>query len=239
MEYLWLTLIAVGGGLIQTTVGFGLGIFVMAFFPFFLPMATSVTVSCLFSLIGSIWVCWAYRKKIRFRLLVFPLLGFFVSNTLTTIFAVQQNDTLLKRILGIFLIILSFYFIFFSSKIHIRPTRLNGSIAGLLGGVTHALFSIGGPPVVIFYLAALEDKDEYLATIQTYFLICNIYTLSVRASVGLVTANMLLLTLAGFVGLAAGVFIGAKIYSRLNKQNLLRLVYGFMMLTGIWITIAG
>ena len=67
---------------------------------------------------------------------------------------------LLKKVFGVFLMLLSVYFLVFSSKLKIKATLMSATVCGTLAGILGGLFGIGGPPMVIFFLAALDDKEE-------------------------------------------------------------------------------
>ena len=80
-------------------------------------------------------------------------------------FSAVVSGKIFKILLGIVLVLLSFYFLFFDSKIKIRPTTVNGVFAGTLSGVLVGLFSTGGPPVVLYLSKATTDNLIYFATV--------------------------------------------------------------------------
>ena len=132
------------------------------------------------------------------------------------------------------LILLSIYMFFFSSKIKIKPNPFTGLVAGGGSGVLGGLFSMGGPPVVIYFMQSEgDDKEKYLATIQMYFLLSNIYGTTVKAINGFITKEVLILAAFGSVGMVAGIFIGKLIFKRLRADVLRRVVYCFMAVAGV------
>ena len=136
--------------------------------------------------------------------------------------------------LGAALILLSGYMFFFSSKIKIKPSPFTGLAAGGFSGILGGIFSMGGPPVVIYFMQSEgDDKDRYLATIQMYFLLSNVYGTAVKAINGFITKDVLILAAFGTVGMIAGIFIGKLIFKKLRVDILRRVVYCFMAVAGV------
>jgi len=140
----------------------------------------------------------------------------------------------LKIILGITLILLSIYFTFFKKDgIKIQPNWFNtislGSLSGLMGG----LFSMQGPPVVYYYLSTQENKEEYMAQTQCFFLLGNLWMTMLRAGEGIITAEVGKNYLIAITGCLTGMWIGAHIYNKMNRDMLLKLIYIFLAYSGV------
>ena len=101
------------------------------------------------------------------------------------------------------------------------------------------MFSIGGPPIVAYYLNALEDKREYTATTQMFFIITTMALLVMHIRLGNVTREVLRFSAAAVAGLAVGTGLGLAVFRRLPLTTIKRLVYGFMLGMGLYILIFG
>ena len=145
----------------------------------------------------------------------------------------QQSDSTLILLLGIFLVILSVYFMFFSDKIKIKPTWYSGLIAGCISGVLSGLFSTGGPPMVIYYMQTEKDVKGYLATIQTFFMLAGMLNTVYKAAAGMVTPNVLIFFAVGLVSVIIGTFLGKRIFNKLNAKLLKKCIYGMMAISGV------
>ncbi|MEA4966263.1 MAG: sulfite exporter TauE/SafE family protein [Oscillospiraceae bacterium] len=233
MIVLLMLLISACGGLIQRVSGFGYSIFVMLFLPYFLPTpVAAATVSVLVSCVASGYNAVRYRRDIRFRTMAPSLCAAAVAIPVSVHFAAAAPVGLMKLLLGAVLILFSLYFLFFSSRIHIRPTVPGGLLAGALGGTLNGLFSTGGPPMVLYLVNATEDNQSYFATIQAYFFLTNCFSGTARALSGLVTREVLLLFAVSAVGCFFGNFLGKKIFHRMNQALLRRVIYIGMMISG-------
>ena len=234
MIFLLFILATAAGAFIQTTTGFGFGILVMIFYPQLLPsVLMSVTVSGMLSLQTNVVTMLRYFRHIAWKKLLWPMLCYAVVSFAAIRFSMGQADALMKRLLGVMLILLSIWFLFFGKRVRIRPTPAAGLAAGALSGLFSGLFSIGGPPIVVYLLSSAESNEEYMATTQTYFTITSIYALTVRALSGLVTLESLKFAALGILGVAAGVFLGRRVFQRLNADRLRMAVYIFMAAAGV------
>jgi len=238
-ELLLVFLLSTCGAVVQSATGFGYGILVMSFFPLFLPTVSAVTVSGASSLLLSLIIGWRFRRYIRFRLIIAPLIAYCIVSSISVALSVSAADSVLKRALGIFLIVLSLYFIFRSGRFRIRPTPVNGLIAGGLSGVFSGFFGMGGPPMVVYMLSATDRNEEYMGTLQFYFFFNSIFTTTMRALHGAVTPDVVRWGGAAMLALIGGSAIGTYFFKKMDAATLRKLVYGFMIITGIIMLIKG
>lgn len=234
IELLYLFLVAAGGGFIQRVSGFGLGIFVMLFLPHFMPTHTAAAaVSSLFSCGTSTYNVIKYRKRIDYKTVLPMLIASLVTIPFAVHFSASITQDFFKMLLGIVLIILSVYFLFFNKHVKIKPTIVNGAVSGALGGILGGLFSTGGPPVVLYLSHAVNETLVYFASIQFYFCLTNIYATATRALNGIITWNLLAYALLGMIGCMLGDFLGKRIFDKLNPKNMKLIIYIGMIISGI------
>ena len=82
--------------------------------------------SCLFSCGTSVYNAVKFRKDVNFRTLLPLLCAALVAVPVGVHFSDDLPEKLLTTLLGVVLIGLSIYFLFFSQRIRIRPTAVNG-----------------------------------------------------------------------------------------------------------------
>ena len=138
-----------------------------------------------------------------------------------------------KKILGIMLLVLSIYFLFFKGKIKLPSDPQYGFLAGLIGGITNGLFGAGGPPVVIYLLGATASHAIYLATIQGYFAFNNIYATIVRFLSGQLTPEVLTGLWGAIPAMVLGIFVGDRLAPHLPDKTILKGIYILMALSGL------
>ncbi|MPN35249.1 hypothetical protein SDC9_182746 [bioreactor metagenome] len=178
-----------------------------------------------------------YKKYAKIKETIFPLIGYFVSMPLFSKLALGVLSAYLKFLLGITLVGLSFYFIKYNGKIKIAATKKNGLIAGVVSGAFSGLFSIGGLPIIAYFINAHDDKNEYMGTVQFYFIFTCAYSTIVRVFLGVITKNTLILAIPGLVGLMVGMSLGAKIIKKLNVGEMRKASYYVTGICGVWMII--
>lgn len=225
---------AMAGGTVQSITGFGAGIVMMVFVPNFLPLLEGSAVSALVAIPMQIAMMVTYWKHIRFDYLWKPLLFYMAASAVAVHFAVGKDMSMLKVGFGIFLVILAIYFMFFSEKLKLKANWLSAGVCGGISGTASGLFGIGGPPMVLYFLALTgSDKLAYLGTIQTFFNVTSLYTTGLRVINGIFTWKLVPFILCGMVGILFGKAIGTRVVSKINADTMKKLVYAFMAFAGI------
>ncbi len=229
-----IALVVLCASFIQSVTGFGFGIFSMIFLPTLFGVYTEGNVlSSMLSLFTSLAVALAMWKKISWKNLIFPLVGCLFSTYFAVEFiGTQDNDTLIL-LLGVLLVVLSVYFFFFSGKLRIKATWYTGLSMGILSGIMDGMFSIGGPPIVIYYMQSEDSSENYLATVSTYFAVSGMISVGTKAAKGFITTNVWIAFAIGFVAMALGALVGKLARDKCNSAMIKKAVYGFMAVSGI------
>ena len=228
-------LLSIIASFIQRVSGFGFGIFVMMFFPFFLPSyGESLTLSGL--LAGTTALLIAVRD---WRYICWRLMGIIILfNVIASFVAIEYMSSLgnetLKRCLGIVLVLISLYFLFYEGKLNLRFRSKSAQvIIGTISGVMGGMFAMPGPPVVLYCIGVIEDKQRYITTLQAFSVIFNIFYTLFRARVGFFGENTLLWWGIGLIGLVIGAWLGSLCFERISRILLKRIVYIIMLISGV------
>lgn len=237
--FVLVALIALAGSFVQSTTGFGYAVTCMALWPLLLPFKTATVVELITALFMTLAIAARYWRFINWKQLLWPTLAALPANWLGVQLLQNNSDHTLRRILGAALMVLAVYFIFFSKKLRIRPTTTSGLAAGAVAGLSGGMFSIGGPPIVAYYLCALEDKREYTATTQMFFILTTLSLLVMHLQLGNITGEVLRISGAALAGLAVGTGLGLAVFRRLPLETIKKLVYGFMLVMGLYILVTG
>lgn len=235
MTYVWLVLVSVVGGFLQSAVGFGYAVFVMVFFPMFLPsIPAASTVSCLMCLLASSAMLFQYRKFVQPKKVLWPIASYF----LVMPFAIRLATRIPKRemsiLLGVFLLGVGLYYLFYSEKLRIPCTPAAGLGAGALSGLFSGLFAVSAPPAALYCLSIMESKEAYVSTLQFFFVITNIYAMTVRIINGLLSGQILLWSLFATAGMSVGMLAGDAVYRKADLSSIKRWVFLFISIMGLW-----
>ena len=228
-----IALVALLAGYTQSVTGFGFGIVAMIFLPrLLLYTEANVTSSILSTLTSLVSLILTFRK-VNWKNLIFPVAGCFFTNYLAITFIKSSANDTLMLLLGIALFALSVYFFFFSDKIKIKAAWYTGLCAGVISGFMSGMFSIGGPPVVIYYMQSEKDSERYLATISAYFVLSGIISISMKFASGFVTATVWIALALGLCGMLLGALFGNLTRTKIKPAAMKKAVYGVMAVSGL------
>jgi uncharacterized membrane protein YfcA len=115
------------------------------------------------------------------------------------------------------------------------PRRTPGSLGalavGAASGVLNGAAGIGGPPAIVFYFATAGTAVSR-ATLIAFFLFTDVYALAWAGGSGLLTNVGWQLIAVGLPFSLAGIWLGQRLYRRLNDAQLRRLIWMLLALLG-------
>lgn len=228
-----LLIVSILGSFIQSITGFGCAILAMSILPLVLPFKTAAVAMALAALVMTFKVSFSLRENINYRILVIPFIASLAGRTIGVHILNSYDTNMLQKILGILLILLSLWFIFFNHAVKLEANSVTGLSAGLASGILGGLCNISGPPLVIYFFSVLKEKKEYNATIQATFFLGGLYTILLHILYGNITEEIVKLSAVAVVGVAIGSSIGLAMFSKINKKILSRIIYSFIMVMGI------
>lgn len=227
---------ALVAGFVQGVTGFGSGIIMMIFLPSLLPISQSAGVSTLTMSVAIIMVAWHYRKSLKWKKLVVPF-AIYISVAIFSVYLSEFLDpSYLKILLGLLLVILALYHVFMSVhsvKLKTIPVYVMVFFA-LISGFFNGMFGIGGPLMALYFLTISDSKENYLASIQTFFLIDTVFITSMRFATGILTLGNLKYILVGMVGAILGTILANRLVKHLNLKVMTYFIYGFIGVSGMY-----
>ena len=227
-----LTIIA---SFIQRVSGFGFGIFVMMFFPFFLPSyGESVMLSGLLAGSTALMIALRNWQYIRWNLMGRVVLFNVVASYLATEYMSSLGNDTMKQCLGVVLILIALYFLFGEGKMgRIFKSKLAQVTIGSISGVMGGMFAMPGPPLVLYTISTIDDKREYVTTLQAFSVVMNICYTLFRFKAGFYSEDTWLWWLVGLVGAIIGSSVGARCFERISSCTLKYIVYAMMIVSGV------
>ena len=235
MTLLFVFILTIIASFIQRVIGFGFGIFVMMFFPFFLPSyGDAVMLSGL--LAGSTALMIAVRnwKYIRWKLMGGVVIFNIIASYLATEYMRSLGNNTMKQWLGVMLILIALYFIFSEGKIgRVFKSKLAQVTIGSVSGVMGGMFAMPGPPLVLYCISTIEDKREYVTTLQAFSVVINLCYTFFRFKAGFYSEDTWLWLLVGLGGAVIGSFIGSRFFELISNHTLKYIVYVMMIISGV------
>ena len=233
LRSLILFLSSAAGGVVQGTCGFGCGILAMLGYSSYLPVNQAAAVTSVINFGITFPTFLRYRKHLTVKKILLPFLIYTVSSVLIIHASVRLNAGLLKRFFGLFLLLLSLYHFTLAGRQPPRWTPLMTVLAFLVSGLGSGLFAVGGPLMVLYFLAHTDSTEEFLADTQMIFAVNALPTLTMRVRSGLLTAGHVPLLVPGLLGVLGGFWLAGRLAGRLDKPKLTRLVYLAVGVSGL------
>ena len=227
-----LTIIA---SFIQRVSGFGFGIFVMMFFPFFLPSyGESVMLSGLLAGSTALMIALRNWQYIRWNLMGRVVLFNVVASYLATEYMNSLGNDTMKQCLGVVLILIALYFLFGEGKMgRMFKSKLAQMTIGSISGVMGGMFAMPGPPLVLYCISTIDDKREYVTTLQAFSVVMNLCYTLFRFNAGFYSEDTWLWWLVGLMGAVIGSSVGARCFERISSRTLKYIVYAMMIVSGV------
>ncbi|MCX8130979.1 MAG: sulfite exporter TauE/SafE family protein [Clostridia bacterium] len=229
-----LVLINFFSAFIQASSGLGYAIFAMFFMPLVLPFQQCSIISAAIIVVIGIQMTVSLRSHIKIKKIILPM-AFCILTTWVGIYIIRViNEDLMRTVMGVFLIILSFYFYITNKcKIRIKEGFITGMTIGSLTGLLTGMFNIVGPLLTLYYYENSEDNLEFKANIEFSFLIAGMYSLCLnllyaRPDVFLIKA----IGLSAAGAILAGI-IGLHLFRKIDKHKLKYIIIGALPIMGI------
>lgn len=225
---------ALAAGLIQGVTGFGAGIVMMLVLPYLYPLTQSAGISVCVSLFLLLSMVYTYRKYINFKLIPIPSITFLIVITFTIMYSVDLDASLMKKVFGIFLIVLAIYYLFFNKQSSDKPmSKVTAVFCIIISAICDGLFGIGGPLMVLYFMNKTKDHQEYIGTIQTFFMINCLYTTIFRIYKGILLPEHIMIIIIGITGIIIGGLLANKLVNRLDVELVKKLTYIMIGISGI------
>lgn len=237
---MWTTLflvfaLTIVASFIQRVTGFGFGIFVMMFFPHFLPTyGECTTLSGLLAGSTALIIAVQNWRYIRWRMMGIVLLFNVVASYIAIEYMTALSNDTLKRCFGAVLILIALYFLFLDGRTKVSlKSPLAQSGVGTISGIMGGMFAMPGPPVVLYSVSVLPDKREYVATLQAFSVLFNLFYTLFRLRVGFFSSSTLPLWAFGLLGGFIGAWLGSRLFRLISNARLKQLVYLMMIISGV------
>ena len=234
MKTFILAVTAFFAGLVQGIAGFGSGPVQMMTYTVYWPLAVAAAMSVCVSVPLNLNMTLTYLKEIKWKKVLVPIVPYMVICSVAINFSKSFDQVLMKKIFGGFLILLAVYYLFFNRNTEKKQfTLVRTLIYIFISAVCDALFGIGGPLMVLYFLSVTESKEEYLGTAAAFFLINGVYNTVFRLISGILTVQQIPYLVIGIAAILVGVTVSHKLVDRMDDSLLRKVTYVMIGLTGI------
>lgn len=233
--YLYFAILVTLAAMVQASIGFGFTPITMAFLPNMMAYDKSVAISLIIIFVSTLIISFRYRRFVKWRILLPLLIPTFILNAVAAFISNRFSSEIMYTFLGFMLICVALFFFVFSDRLNFKPTIASGVILGSICGICYGFFAIGGPTASLYLTTAIDDKDEYMGTMQMLLCINNGLGVVLRIANGsLVLADAPLIGI-GWIFMIIGTVLGLVLFKILSKDIFKKVIYAFVGLNGLWI----
>jgi hypothetical protein len=236
MDGLVLTLFLVTtffGGIVTGLAGFAMGLVVSGVWLHILTPAQTAMLIVGYGLLTQSYNIWRVRHALRWRIVAPFILGGFFGVPIGTLLLTYINPAFVRTGVGLLLIGYSTYFL---ARPHFKPIHAGvgtdlgiGVLNGVLGGMT----GLAGPIITIWCQVRGWSKDQQRAIFQPVIISAFALTAISLAIAGTVTVELARIYVYGLPTLAAGLWLGLKLYGHLDENAFRKVILVLLLLSGI------
>jgi len=225
------------GAVVSGVAGFGMGVVFAGVWAHILTPIQTATLIVGYGLVTQSYGIWKLRHALSWRRLAPFLIGGTVGAPIGALLLTYVDPTYLTPAVGVLLVLYSIYGL---ARPEIEPVKVGltadagiGVINGLLGGLT----GLVGIIVTIWCQLRGWPKDEQRAVFQPVMVAASALTAVSLSIAGVVTAETIKLYLLGLPLLLAGLWIGFKLYGKLNDALFRRVLLALLLVSGLVLSV--
>ncbi len=231
MQYAAFMLILFIANTVQTITGFAGNLLAMPPSIRLLGAQSASAVINIFTVVACLIITLQNRRFIRWNILA-KMIGFMLAGMVIGTFLLKAVafDVLLKAY-GCLILFIALNRLFFHIRMQLPSWGMYGVL--ILAGVIHGMFLSGGAMLVVYAVTVLTDKDEFRATVAPVWVVLGTALVFTHFTGGYYTPANLWLILASLVPLGLSVFVGGKLYGKLDQAAFLKLTYLLLIVSGV------
>lgn len=215
-----------------TIAGFGSSTIFLPLASYLVDFKTALVLVAIFHLFGNLGRIAFFRRGLDKKVLLLFGLPSFLFSLIGATLVGDLSQTLLKLILGIFLIAFSITFIFKPKLAFPANTRmlvLGGGASGFIVG----LIGTGGALRAAFLTGLKIDKEKYIATAAVIALGTDATRIPFYVSSGFLTEQYYYFIPVLFAIALGGSFVGRKIVGRIDQEKFKKIVLVAVILASV------
>jgi uncharacterized protein len=240
MEIIYIIIIFILSGLALELTGFGVATVSMSLLLLFLDPLLAIPLVAIAALVATGFLALHIKEKKTWKRIQFLFIGVIFGVPLGILLLSYINHNLLKLFIAIFFIIYSIYGLFFSKfkTTLFNKNKITSAIIGFFAGFFNSTVNIDGPLVALYESSDIKNNTTgYKDAIATYMFFTGILTVSGHLLTGRITRDLILLLPYVIPSLIIGIFIGHKLFSKINGTALKKIIYYFVLFSGLIILI--
>lgn len=221
---------------VHATTGIGFAMMAMSLMALYMTGVESAAVVCYCCLLLVIYMTYKLRRSINYRIMWPPMLGLLVGKVAGVALLMHIDGSFLRPFLGLTFMLIAIYF-FFQNKLRIKPGIWKGLLIGTVAGIMGGLYNLSGAVVAVYFFSACEDINEYSGSMNMAFIPSEIGGCAVHLAYGNISVSMIGMLALCVAAIIIGIYVGIKVFQKMNRRMIARLLYGYMAVMGVVIAL--
>jgi uncharacterized membrane protein YfcA len=206
-------LVAFGAGILRGYTGFGFALASVPALTLILDPADMVPAITVITLIGGLQLVIQVWRQADWPSVWLLLAGAVVGLPFGVIMLRDLPPDLMRAFIGL-VVLIAVLLLWRGFTFSDAPSKAMRLVLGALSGLLNGSTSMGGPPVIIFFLASPAGTVVGRASLLVYFFLLSWITLGTAAWGGLLTIRVLSVTVLMLPAMVAGNWMGAHLFNK-------------------------
>ena len=230
-------LIALGGGLVRGTTGFGAAMVMTPALALLVGPRMAVPVTLLLETFAAIPMLPAAASIARWRVIAPIAVAALLTVPIGGLLLAGADPKVLRALIAVTVIVFSLALL---SGRRYRGAQRTGTAVGLgaLSGAMLGATSIGGPPVILYLLSGPDTAAVTRANLTLYVVFSSAAGLVMLGASGLMGAETLGFAAQLAVPFMAGVIAGSRLFARFSDLRFRQFTIVFMLLVAVGVLLA-
>lgn len=226
MTFIFILSIAFLASLVRSTLGFGESLIAVPFLLLLLPANVAVPLSVILSVVIALIIVVQDYQNIHFASAKWLILYAVIGLPFGVAVLLYGHAVLIKTGLALLIITYSVYALYFQNESKGKSTPKGLLfVCGFLSGIFGGAYGLNGPPLVVYGNIQQWSARDFRATLQAYFLPVSLLSVLAYYKSGLITTQVIDLSLLALLSTVPAIFLGRYLNRRLNSKRFFRYTY--------------
>lgn len=217
----------------ESLFGFGGGLISIPLLSFVLGVKDAVTLALIFQLLMGLLIFQNY-KHTNWKVAIPMTVGLLVGGTIGTFTLSLLSNVFLERLLAVSIFIFLIKMIFFNGfTFGDNKHKAWGVVAGVVGGWVQGVIGTGGPVLSMYLAVVAPDKAIFRATLIYLLFMVSLVRVVTSFGRGLLTPQLLTLSLPILPFFLVAIFIGHHIHTRIPEKYYRYAVYTILFFSAV------
>lgn len=222
------------GALIKGATGQGLPQIAIPVMASFLGVEHAVVIMAIPGIVANGWLLWTHRDRIHqtrdlSAMLVTGGFGAVAGTALLTSLDDRILSLALASVISLYVIV---FFVHPAFRLPPSFTRYSSPPVGLAAGILQGSTGVSGPLVSTYLHAFRLDKETYVLSVTTVFMVYAVVQTAALAILGLYSASRLIQSLVALIPIMIMLRLGTRLTEKLSRRAFDLVILTLLMATG-------